>query len=411
MARSVFYSWQSDLPNNTNRALIRKSLDDALRGLNAQLLEPEREPEPELVVDQDTQGIPGSPAIADAILEKIRDCVAFVSDVSFVIKGERHFPNPNVLVEYGYALSEKGDTRILLVFNTEFGDVRDLPFDIRHKRVVSYSAPTGDGPEAQAARRQARKDLGSQLSRHLENMIAEEPEAQEPSFSAAVSVYCESCFVQPGELLGTDVAEWAAAGKPTDLEIVGGPHLFLRVIPTTPQPVMTHAETSELLGRTNLWPLGPRAIRVKSSGRNKYGAFTFSEPREFDEGDLRAVTPCFTEIFRTREIWGVDALSLSLKSEDGRFYVPCESVEELLQRNVCGYLRVARDLLEVNPPFRVTVGFSRVEGFRLAVGRSVRGNIMDNEIVHSSIVSSDEDALEVLAEFYRRYWDSAGLSR
>jgi hypothetical protein len=43
-------------------------------------------------------------------------------------------PNPNVLVEYGYALARHGVQRLLLVMNTAFGSPSELPFDLRHLR-------------------------------------------------------------------------------------------------------------------------------------------------------------------------------------------------------------------------------------------------------------------------------------
>ena len=65
-------------------------------------------------LDKDTQGIAGSPPIAETILQKVEDCAVFVADLSFVGESKsgfsntsgkpRQFPNPNVLIEYGYAL-------------------------------------------------------------------------------------------------------------------------------------------------------------------------------------------------------------------------------------------------------------------------------------------------------------------
>lgn len=37
MPITIFYSWQSDLPNNLNRGLIRHALDDAVGKINADL--------------------------------------------------------------------------------------------------------------------------------------------------------------------------------------------------------------------------------------------------------------------------------------------------------------------------------------------------------------------------------------
>ena len=53
----IFYSWQSDLANPTNRGLIGFALEDAAKSLRTIEVEP--------VLDRDTRGVPGSPDIAN----------------------------------------------------------------------------------------------------------------------------------------------------------------------------------------------------------------------------------------------------------------------------------------------------------------------------------------------------------
>jgi hypothetical protein len=52
---------------------------------------------------------------------------------------ERPSPNPNVLVELGYALRALGEERVILVMNTAFGKPEALPFDLRRKRITPYA--------------------------------------------------------------------------------------------------------------------------------------------------------------------------------------------------------------------------------------------------------------------------------
>ena len=141
MASMVFYSWQSDLPNSTNRGLIHQALERAakeIRSDNSIAVEP--------VIDRDTAGIPGSPDIAATILEKIDNCEVFACDVSIINPGAetRPTPNPNVLIELGYALKRLGWSRVIMILNTEFGDVNILPFDLRMKRILTYSSSPAD---------------------------------------------------------------------------------------------------------------------------------------------------------------------------------------------------------------------------------------------------------------------------
>ena len=62
----IFYSWQSDLPNKTNRGFIEEALEKAVKSIRS-----DNTIEVELVIDRDTKDIPGSPDISKTILEKI----------------------------------------------------------------------------------------------------------------------------------------------------------------------------------------------------------------------------------------------------------------------------------------------------------------------------------------------------
>jgi hypothetical protein len=105
------------------------------------------EPEIEPVVDRDTAKVPGSPDIGQTIFAKIDRAAVFVCDVSIVNQargeGDRPTPNPNVLVELGYASKSLGWERAIMVMNTAFGGVDQLPFDLKQKRTVLYGLAEG----------------------------------------------------------------------------------------------------------------------------------------------------------------------------------------------------------------------------------------------------------------------------
>src|SRR5438128_920039 len=110
MAHVIFYSWQADLPNNTNRGFLQTALEEAAKSLAEDLkVEP--------VIERDTQNVPGSPDIAKTIFKKIAKSDVFVADITLInpASAERRTPNPNVLLELGYALHSLGDDRIILV--------------------------------------------------------------------------------------------------------------------------------------------------------------------------------------------------------------------------------------------------------------------------------------------------------
>ncbi|XPF94997.1 hypothetical protein ACM9HF_02995 [Colwellia sp. RE-S-Sl-9] len=137
MKKRVFYSWQSDLPNNTNRGFINTAIEKALAEINSDdsyTLIP--------FLDRDTAGLTGSPDISASIFEKIDNSSVFICDVSIINSlstGSRFTPNPNVLIELGYAISKLTWNNIILVMNEEFGSVESLPFDLRGRKVLTYS--------------------------------------------------------------------------------------------------------------------------------------------------------------------------------------------------------------------------------------------------------------------------------
>jgi hypothetical protein len=164
MKRTIFYSWQSDLPNSTNRGFIQSALERALKNI----LKDETE-SVEPVLDRDTLGEQGSPQIAQSIFAKITLSDVFVCDVSIVNPDNsgRPTPNPNVLVELGYAVAQLGWQRILLVQNTHFGGPESLPFDLRGHRVICYVQR-----EDQADRASERGALTGRLEMALKDAIS-----------------------------------------------------------------------------------------------------------------------------------------------------------------------------------------------------------------------------------------------
>lgn len=145
MQQVVFYSWQSDLPNATNRGIIQDALEIAVKAISSDdtiALEP--------VIDRDTQGMAGSPDIRTTIFSKIEAADVFVADVSIVgkISEKKNTPNPNVLLECGFAMNALGYDKIILVFNDAFGDPPDLPFDLSGRRLITYTSKKEDTDRA-----------------------------------------------------------------------------------------------------------------------------------------------------------------------------------------------------------------------------------------------------------------------
>lgn len=141
MPETIFYSWQSDLPSDVTRDFIRDALEVAVNEVNKDIAIEDALRTNELRVTSDTQDEPGHPQIFETILAKIDASTVFVPDVSIVaeITGDKPSSgkglfNPNVAIEYGYALKALGHKRMVPVMNTAFGGLKKLPFDMTHRR-------------------------------------------------------------------------------------------------------------------------------------------------------------------------------------------------------------------------------------------------------------------------------------
>src|ERR1700678_3616365 len=129
-AFTVFFAWESGRPAANHRNLIESAARAALAHLQADAV---LEVDPRL--DKDTTGVPGTPAIAETIFSKIERADLFLWDGTFVTgDGERPAPNPNVLIELGYAAAKIGWEFIIGVMNEHHGGFSKLPFDLRHRR-------------------------------------------------------------------------------------------------------------------------------------------------------------------------------------------------------------------------------------------------------------------------------------
>jgi hypothetical protein len=101
---SVFYSWQSDLPDPSNRSLIRQALRAAASTVE------QKEKNLIIEIDEATRSVSGSPNIPATILSKIAVADAFVCDVTTINSEQsgKKTPNPNVVFELGYAIANVG---------------------------------------------------------------------------------------------------------------------------------------------------------------------------------------------------------------------------------------------------------------------------------------------------------------
>jgi hypothetical protein len=169
--RVVFYSWQTDLINGTNRTFIEEALKKAAKNIRE-----DETIEVEPVIERDTEGVAGSPDISRTIFQKIAQADVFVCDVSIINNNvvKRPTPNPNVLIELGYALGVLGENHIVMVQNKAYGTPELLPFDLRARRTITYTL-SAEVTDRSAERKTLEKDLTRALQAIFNEQAGEMP--------------------------------------------------------------------------------------------------------------------------------------------------------------------------------------------------------------------------------------------
>jgi len=309
MTATIFYSWQSDSPRKINHDFIRAILDDICHILaeDTAIDEPLRE----LSVDSDTQGVAGQPPIVETIFKKIDSAEIFVADVTFTGKrpDERPTPNPNVLIEYGWALKSRTHERVICVMNTYFGEPSGttLPFDMAHLRwPICYSLdPKASKEYRQTEAARVKKALTSAIRTSLGTVTA--------TSTAAIPF--------PPHATGENVARFRAAGQSVGIDSDGGhsagevflaqgSEAWLRVMPAVdPAKHWTTRELKANQGKS--FPLMPLFGKGTGWGflRSEDGFGVYSGSRSSDGSSIPA--GAVTMAFESGEIWTVETRWLS----------------------------------------------------------------------------------------------------
>ena len=165
MKLKIFYSWQSDLPNNSNRGFIYSCLEKALNEIyrNNEIIS-------EFFIESDSRGDEGTPDLVSSIFSKIDSCDIFLADISIINKevNSRKTPNPNVLIELGYACSKIGWEKTICVFNSDYGNIENLPFDIRNRKPIIYKTNV----DKQISKESFVKSLNNSIQGILDNKLS-----------------------------------------------------------------------------------------------------------------------------------------------------------------------------------------------------------------------------------------------
>ncbi|MBL8652603.1 MAG: hypothetical protein JNJ97_00295, partial [Alphaproteobacteria bacterium] len=289
----IFWSWQSDTPGKTGRYFIRDALNLAVKQLKSELSIEDCERPDELHVDQDRQDVPGSPDLVPTILKKIDEATVFVADVTAVARREKggSILNSNVALELGYAFKSLGDSQVLLVLNTHYGQVEDLPFDLKHKggsiRYALDEAPTREAKE------QSLRDLVRQFKEAIGLIVRSKKVA---------SISLPKPFLRTSPKQGNSLPFLRGTpfckGDHGEIRLAGGPIAYLRVSPTVEVPTFKRHEIIEIAKSGGIRPLA-----YDKSGNGDFGRSDAGECEYWFNVTDQNVALCFSVMFPSGEIW------------------------------------------------------------------------------------------------------------
>lgn len=390
---NIFWSWQSDTPAATGRDFVKSALTDAIAKMveELDLSEADRP-----TLDHDTKGVPGLAPIADTIFDKIDSAALFVADITptgATPDGKKKTPNPNVLIELGYAFKALGPERIVLVANRADGfRPEDMPFDLRHRRgPITYDlGPATDKDAKERARKALVKELASALSSNL-GSFAPGPAVDPPQYPSIES----------------DRSIWFDPSQPITLHdsVTGKLHL------DSPRAYLRIAASG--------WsPSKPTRLDIRRKSINAFGEWrngSSTVPNELgvlvggwhgSENDVTALAQWFD---KTAEIWGVS--TAYGRERDGKRHLATVALARQWRTRLREWVALFEQL-GAQKPFRVEAGLTGAQGVEWP-GDLDRNKCMDPEVavVHSDKDWSDDAQIRFLAEVFGRICDSFAIER
>lgn len=395
----VFWSWQSDTPQASGRHFVRAALEAAVERLGDH---PGLEDAERPSVDSDTSNVSGSPPIAETILRKIRECAVFIADVTPIetTVGGKKLPNPNVMLELGYALANLGLERIILVMNqSEGASLRVLPFDLRHWRAPLTYALRRDAPKDQ------RQDV---LATLVDDLVASVgPCLAFVAANQTAPLHPEGVPTDPA-----DPAIWDGAmptvrvrsspmQQQSDLPVVVGPKLWCRIIPAAPFEASRQDVSRSRNGSLSLTPLGDYANLWTGVSQDGAAAWVWDAGQQ----TLNALTQWFQQ---TGEIWGFWHDVLTEWQGASMFS------ETYAARGLVRFLDVHAATLQhfaAAFPWRVEVGVQGLHGSVLPTsGRLGRLQALSDRAVTARMIPSWSETVsgDIAFEFLGRVHDAYG---
>jgi len=399
---TVFFSWQSDR-GNTEKNFIERALETAIKRISRDfdIAEDPRDP---LALDKDTQGVPGSPNIFDTIRKKIDAAAVFVADLTFVStrpKGDPS-PNPNVLIEYGYALKSLSATRIIGVMNEAYGGPsrESLPFDLASYRYpIAYRLEEGASDED---RKTAREQFVTKFERAIRTVLeSDEYKSSLPPVKYREPLQGRARFWAKGDPVGYvyDPLNTFQGREDVPVKIANGDAIWLRLMPERPIaqrfPIAELKKLIQPLSQTPLYTAYSNTLSFRGAEGAGLCTPLIEEP-----------SPALVFVFTDAEIWTLDTFRLK------RLPNILSLEEKGLSETLNIFARFLDETLKVPPPYRWVVGVEGVKGRSLPGNNyGVRGPCFADLIERRGTFKPGDNAAAALEPFFATVFEQCGATR
>jgi hypothetical protein len=190
MSYKVFFAFQMDTEDTFGKGFIQSAIELAIAQFKVEGIN--------ITLDFGFRGTPGTPLLIDEMLKKSNDSDMVIVDLTYTSAKEwlnaeiidedndskwicipktdrKPSPNPNVLLETGYAWAKKGTYRTLAVMNEAFGTPDDLPVDLKGFR---WGITFNLNETNYACRKEIRKELAKDIFDAIKAAINSEAEYQ-----------------------------------------------------------------------------------------------------------------------------------------------------------------------------------------------------------------------------------------
>jgi len=406
-AFKIFWSWQSDHDGKISRFFIRNCFNDAIKNISDEL-ELETHERPEL--DHDVKDVDGPAVIIDSITNKIDSSDHFIADITPIARTDKGkaVPNPNVMIELGYALATMEVNEITLIANTHYyRGPDDLPFDLKGRTgVKTYElSPTASSTEIKRAKKTQTKRLERILKRAVETSLP----APTSVGGKPVKQYGEGSNFWYKPLKPIEGIS-PTSGKRVRINPAIGSCSVLRILPTGWPDKITWGMLSPAQDGVALFSqMGNSADYLKSDD----GYITYEPKTKLDridgDGDLLALTIVMKA---TGEIWHLNFSAVNLDSHNRKSLYGLRVLRawnQILKNAETLYGKVG-----AKGPFKIITGiFSGASIPAALFGESIVGYINSGEprLVTNSRNLKQSSREQILIDHYNNLCDLAECRR